>query len=34
MKVDDVEQLTTKVLEELAAALENGHSEALTDTDK
>jgi hypothetical protein len=34
MKVDEVKQRTTKVLEELAAALESGHSEALTGTDK
>src|ERR1700730_13992274 len=30
MKVDEVKQLTNKALEELAAALESGHSEALT----
>jgi predicted house-cleaning noncanonical NTP pyrophosphatase (MazG superfamily) len=30
MKVDQVKQLTNKVLEELAEALESGHSEALT----
>src|SRR3984957_8978677 len=30
MKVDEVKQLTNKALEELVAALESGHSEALT----
>jgi predicted house-cleaning noncanonical NTP pyrophosphatase (MazG superfamily) len=30
MKVDQVKQLTNKVLEDLAEALESGHSEALT----
>src|SRR5450755_2549092 len=30
MKVDEVKQLTNEALEELVAALETGHSEALT----
>ena len=30
MKVDEVKQITSKALEELVTALENGHSETLT----
>src|SRR5580704_4388571 len=30
MKVEEVKQITNKALEELAASLENGHSETLT----
>jgi folate-binding Fe-S cluster repair protein YgfZ len=30
MKVEEVKQITNKALEELAASLESGHSEALT----
>ena len=30
MKVEEIKQLTNKAIEELAAALESGHSEALT----